>query len=426
MPVADLRVIQNPARLEALHDLQLLDTPPEAAFDRLTRLASHMIHAPVALITLVDAERLFVKSSAGVPYDLSKLPHHSLSHSFCQHVVATGQPLIINDSRMHPLVWDNPAITDFRVIAYAGIPLRTTEGHILGSMCVVDHRPHEWTPDEVSVLVDLTEAAITEIELRNELNRRARVEDELRKALVRERELTELKNRVVSMASHELRTPLAIIQTSSDLLRMYGDRITEERRNEHLTKIEHQVDRLRDMLQDVLSIAKTNAVGVGFEPEHVPIHELCRTVIDDLASTTLDGRLRYTLDGLPTSIYADPKHLRQILTQLLSNALKYSPENQPVSCDLHVDTETVTIAIRDSGIGISEDDQPRIFEHFFRASNVGEVTGTGLGLAIARQAVELHGGTITCESVLGQGTIFTVRLPIALPVETLLPPLLLS
>src|SRR5258706_97995 len=158
--------IQNAARLAALRRTSLLDTPPEEAFDRLTRLATRALHVPVALVSLVDGDRQFFKSCVGLQEPLATLRQTPLSHSFCRHAVASGQPFLVSDARLNPLVRDNPAVSELGVIAYAGIPLTTSEGQTLGSFCVVDDRPHEWTEEEVEVLRSLAASVMTEIGMR--------------------------------------------------------------------------------------------------------------------------------------------------------------------------------------------------------------------------------------------------------------------
>jgi PAS domain S-box-containing protein len=153
-------------RLAALRHTGLLDSPTEESFDRLTRLAVQLFSAPVALVSVVDEGRQFFKSCVGVSEPLATSRQTPLSHSFCQHVVNTAEPLIVEDARQHPLVWDNLAISDFGVIAYAGIPLITSEGHVLGSFCVLGYEPRQWKEQEISILKDLAASVMTEIELR--------------------------------------------------------------------------------------------------------------------------------------------------------------------------------------------------------------------------------------------------------------------
>jgi len=162
-------VVRDARRLQALRQLALLDTPAEEAFDRLTRLASTTLRAPVALVSLVDENRQFFKSQCGLPEPWAALRQTPLSHSFCQYVVATAAPLVIRDARNHPLVRENLAIPDLNVIAYAGIPLLTPAGDRLGSFCVIDHVPRDWTDEEVTILTDLAASVGSEIALRTTL-----------------------------------------------------------------------------------------------------------------------------------------------------------------------------------------------------------------------------------------------------------------
>jgi len=155
--------IHDGARLAALRRTTLLDSPPEEAFDRLTRLAVRILHAPAAYVSLVEDDRQFFKSSVGLPEPWASLRQTPMSHSFCKHTVATGQPFVVSDARSDPLVRENLGIAELGVIAYAGIPLTTTEGLTLGSFCVVDAKPRDWTDEEIDVLRSLAASAMTEI-----------------------------------------------------------------------------------------------------------------------------------------------------------------------------------------------------------------------------------------------------------------------
>jgi GAF domain-containing protein len=152
-----------PERLRALDALALLDTPAEQAFDRLTELAAATLGVPVSLISLVTDDRQFFKSECGLP-DIRETP---LSHSFCQHVVAAREPVIVSDARKDERLLDNLAIRDLGVIAYLGVPLITREGHAVGTLCVIDHQPRIWTDDEISLVKDVASAVVTEITVRS-------------------------------------------------------------------------------------------------------------------------------------------------------------------------------------------------------------------------------------------------------------------
>jgi GAF domain-containing protein len=152
--------IQDPERLTALRNTRLLDTPPEENFDQLTRMAARMLDAPVALVSLVDADRQFLKSCL---WALPGQPQRSdpLSHSLCKYTLASKEPLVIRDARAHPLVKDNPAVTERGVIAYAGVPLITAEGHVLGTLCVLDAKPRDWSDLQIQKLQALATAVMS-------------------------------------------------------------------------------------------------------------------------------------------------------------------------------------------------------------------------------------------------------------------------
>jgi GAF domain-containing protein len=160
------KALAEPGRLAALHTAALLDSPREEPFDRLARLAARVVNAPVALVSAVDHDRQFFKSCLGLPEPWNTQRQTPLSHSFCQHVVAGREPVIVADARKDERLLDNLAIRDLGVIAYLGVPLITREGHAIGTLCVIDHEPRIWTNDEISLVKDVAAAVVTEITLR--------------------------------------------------------------------------------------------------------------------------------------------------------------------------------------------------------------------------------------------------------------------
>jgi GAF domain-containing protein len=156
---------RDPQRLSALQDTGLLDSDVDPAFDRLARLAAQVLNAPVALVSLVDADRQFFKSCLGLPEPWASSRGTPLSHSFCQHAVARREPLVVDDARQDDLLRDNLAIRDMGVIAYAGIPLIDGEGNALGTLCVIDSQPRHWSSHQIQLLSDLAASVVTEITL---------------------------------------------------------------------------------------------------------------------------------------------------------------------------------------------------------------------------------------------------------------------
>lgn len=166
-------ILENANRLAVLRNLALVNSDEEPFFDRLTVLASEVIGVPVSLVSMVAANYQFFKSSHGLPEPWASDRKTPLSHSFCQHVVTSGDPLIITDARQHDLVKDNKAIPDLNVVGYLGMPLRTSNGQELGSFCVIDSKPHEWTEDEIAIVRAFSEVVNAEIDARG----RARAEN---------------------------------------------------------------------------------------------------------------------------------------------------------------------------------------------------------------------------------------------------------
>ncbi len=162
-------ILSDPTRLALLESITLLDTAPEVMFDRLTCLAAQTLNAPIALITLVDADRQFFKSQIGLPAPWNHMRETPLSHSFCKHVVITNEPVIIPDARLDSEFCDHMAIGELNIVAYLGLPMTTADGIVLGSFCVIDHVPRSWTAHDVEVVRGLAATALSLMDLRFQL-----------------------------------------------------------------------------------------------------------------------------------------------------------------------------------------------------------------------------------------------------------------
>lgn len=242
---------------------------------------------------------------------------------------------------------------------------------------------------------------------------RKQVERDIRKALTKEKELNELKTRFISMASHEFRTPLTTILASAESLERYQFKWTDDKKRSTLQRIQTAVKHMTDLLNDVLIFGKGEAGKLEFKPTLLDLGQFCADLVEEFQfKENNPQRLCFALPDNPTQSWADEKLLRHILVNLLANALKYSPPETSVQLTLHCQDGTAMLQIQDAGIGIPLSEQKRLFDSFYRATNVGNIPGTGLGLAIVKRAVEAHGGTIAVASESGSGTTFTVSLPI--------------
>jgi len=253
---------------------------------------------------------------------------------------------------------------------------------------------------------------IKDITLRKQAEADRLEREKLIVALEKERELRELKNRFLSMMSHELRTPLASISLSYDMLKKYGAVSTPEEKGQALDNIRLQVDYLTDMMSDVMTLSRSEAEGLQAMLEDADIVTFCRDIIEEFQFNYRTHQLEFESREKNLRAAVDRKLLRRAITNLLINAMKYSPHETLVLLGLaRDDQDGFVITVKDCGIGIPEDDQPRLFEPFHRARNVNNIPGTGLGLPITKQAVELHGGDIRFETG-SMGTTFMLHLPI--------------
>jgi signal transduction histidine kinase len=235
----------------------------------------------------------------------------------------------------------------------------------------------------------------------------------LRKERERERELVEMKSRFVSMASHEFRTPLSIILSSAELLEEYSPSWPDAKRREHFARIKASVGGMIEMLDAVLTISKADAGAASVSPEPLDVPAFCSDLVASLqASEGKEHRIESANDGDWAGVALDRKHLRHILSNLLSNAIKYSRPGGTVRLRTSRLDGHVVFEVSDEGIGIPEADVPVLFERFHRGANVGEIPGTGLGLAIVKRSVDVCAGSIAVQSKVGEGTRFTVRLPL--------------
>jgi signal transduction histidine kinase len=242
--------------------------------------------------------------------------------------------------------------------------------------------------------------------------RRKIQQDDLEAALARERKLNKMKSEFISMVSHEFRTPMAVIMTSTGILRMGHHRMTDEQVLARLQKIEEQIGRLDQLVSDVTFINKSDIVGQQVDLENVNVPVFFRSIVEEIETAYPNHRPIDVIEEKECPILMlDPDLLRQIFANLLSNAMKYSADDDAVTLSYACDENRLTVLVSDEGIGIPEEDQRRLFEVFHRASNVGQITGSGLGLSITRRAVEALGGKITFESAEGAGTQFLVSLP---------------
>ena len=247
--------------------------------------------------------------------------------------------------------------------------------------------------------------------LESEITERKKAEEEARKSLEKEKELNELKSRFVSMASHEFRTPLSTILSSVSLIAKYQDADKAERRTKHIERIKSNVHSLTGILNDFLSLDKLEEGKIQNNPVEIEIVSFMAEIVDELSLILKSGQsISFDSDITSHSIMIDPQILKHILSNLVSNAVKYSDAGDKIKVELKSSEGDITFSVIDEGIGIPENERKHLFERFFRAHNVSHIQGTGLGLNLVHRYLKLLGGRITYTDNNGKGSVFTVSL----------------
>lgn len=248
----------------------------------------------------------------------------------------------------------------------------------------------------------ILEEAIQELE---------KTKKDLNNALKKEKELNELKSRFVSMASHEFRTPLTTMMSSLSLVTKYGEQNDKDNQGKHVNKIKTSINNLTDILNDFLSVSKLEEGKVENMQEEINIRVFVSEILSDMQSMATNGQKIQLMHSGNEIVSIDKKLLQNILFNLISNAIKFSPENGLIDVGISVLNSGIKLTVKDNGIGISKEDQKHLFERFFRGHNATHIQGTGLGLNIVAKYVELMGGSMDFESIENKGTTFTIIVP---------------
>lgn len=238
-----------------------------------------------------------------------------------------------------------------------------------------------------------------------------KTKEDLRQALEKEKDLNELKSRFVSMASHEFRTPLTTMLSSLSLVTKYGEQKDTENQLKHVGKIKTSINNLTDILNDFLSVSKLEEGKIENLPEGLNLKNFINEIISDMLGMAQNNQQISLSYSGNEYVVLDKKLVKNILFNLISNALKFSPNGGTVEVIVKVQNSSLRISVKDSGIGIPKEDQEHLFERFFRGNNATHIQGTGLGLAIVSRYAELMNASLDFESKENKGTTFTIIIP---------------
>lgn len=249
--------------------------------------------------------------------------------------------------------------------------------------------------------------------LQKEIEKEKAAEGKVLEALAKEKELNELKTRFISMASHEFRTPLTAILSSADLLELYGRKWSDEKNLKHTSQIRRSVKYMTELLDDVLTIGRVESGTTVFSPSRVMLYELCSDIMESIklkATDKHDFKFNFMLEK--GEYLLDEKLIRQILVNILSNSVKYSPDGGKIIFEILSGNDKIYFTVEDEGIGIPKGELDNLSVPFYRGRNVSNIPGTGLGMSIVRNSVDLHKGEIKIESEINKGTKVTISIPL--------------
>ncbi len=385
----------EPERLAAVRRHDILDTPPDGTFDRVTRLAARILDVPISVVSIVDHDRIWFKSRHGIDMDqIDREP------GLCASAILHDGPWIVADAEVDPRTLTNPLVSgELGLRFYAGVPLRTSDGHNLGTLAVLDTKPREITKAELATLEDLAAVVVEELEVR----------------LVARREGHRLEREradFLMIAAHELRAPLAAVYGAAKLLG--GPVRDEESRDKLLGVIADEAERLAGVVGEILTSAKREADGGKQQDERfAPLPVLERVIEAARVNLRDDLELEVVAEGELPVLESDSGKVGQILAGLVENAVKYSPGGGRITVAVLPREGGVRFEVGDHGIGVPPGERERIFEKFVRlgSTEAASVGGTGLGLYIGRELARELGGSLECTGGAGGGSTFVFDLP---------------
>jgi len=395
------------ARLAVLDSFGILDTPPERSFDDVVRLVGQLLDAPIAAVNLIARDRQWFKSEIGL--GRRELP---LDNSICRHAMLQQEQMIVPDTLEDARFNCNPLFTaEDGLRFYAGAVLRTREGVPLGTLCVLDKkpRPEGLTEEQQFMLTTMAHQVMSQIELRQALAEQESLNEALRRADQR-------KDEFLAMLAHELRNPLAPIVSAATMLSNFELQPSMVQRAADI--IARQAGHMTSLIDDLLDVSRVTRGKVELEFVELDLKDVLADAVEQVRPLIEKHGHRLVLEAMPVQalVVGDRKRLVQVMTNLLSNAAKYTLEGGRIEVRLATRGALIDVTIRDDGIGMSPELIASAFDLFAQGTRGLDRSqgGLGIGLALVRSLLKLHGGEVTAASDgPGCGSTFRVSLPLS-------------
>jgi len=400
-------------RLQALEDLDVLDSPSRRSFQMLVDLANKFLGTPVALISIVTPERQFFLSTSGLAEPWASCRETPLTHSFCQHVVQRNEPLIVSDAKDHELVKENLAIRELGVQAYLGVPIVLPDGNVIGSFCAIDDCPRGWSKDDLETIEKLVELTVVELTIKKDARKRQQA---LENRLIQTQKMQSL-GQLVGGVAHDFNNVLGAIQIQAELLKAK----LKKKENDPVNQIQQAVESAKLIVQQLLNWSRPST-----NVKHPASLEEVVTATLPLISTYATKFIEISFEptGCKDTVKMDKSKIGQILLNLCSNsayAMRLKGGKITIEVDsIKIDAELaksmelekgryVVLRVSDEGCGIPKELHQRIHDPYFTTKPVGE--GTGLGLWTVHGIAREHRGQVHVESVENEGTTIEVYFP---------------
>ena len=385
--------LNDEERLRKLYKYEILDTPADKTFDKIAMLAAQIFDTPSAFVSFVDRDRVFFKAKVGTVGGLPELPEETIAAL----AVLSADTTVFTDIHLEPKLKDTHLIVPDNVVRfYAGAPIKTLDGYLLGTVSVIDAMPRVATEKQLEMLKNLSEIIIDELELRQTTRNIVRVQTDL-----------------MNIAVHDIKNPLTAISLYAKLI---GQRSTEEPVKMMAGKVTGAAKRILEDLNELLNLARIDNGVMMLRFEDVDIENLLHKAINELQvmADLKDQTVTLHIER-PIIARLDSGRILEVFENLLSNAIKYSHKNTGIIISCLKKDGHVIVEFRDEGQGLNEDDMQKLFTKFARLSAVptNKEISNGLGLSIAKILVELHNGKIWAESTgKNLGSSFFVSLPL--------------
>ena len=393
-------------RLEAVRRYDILNTPPDGAYDRITALAARLFQVPIAIVSIVDSDRIWFKSHHGL--DVTQVGRDP---GLCASAILQNGPYLIQDAATDARTLANPLVAgELGLRFYVGVPLTTTDGFNLGTLCVIDKTPRILKPGEMENLQDLASLVMDQLELRLMAIRMMAELDNAKRAAEK---ASAAKTEFISTLSHELRTPLASILGFAQVLNLNTPPFALDQ-EALIRRIIQAGWHLSNLINETLDLSMIESGNLALSQESLSLFEIlreCHAMMESQAQTA-GIQLCFPSQDDSWFIYADRVRTKQVMINLLSNAIKYNRAGGTVVVECtRSSPERTRVSVTDTGFGLSSEKLSQLFQAFNRlGQETGSKEGTGIGLTLTKKLIEMMGGTMGAHSTPGVGSIFWIEL----------------